>query len=350
MSRFLSPSLSGISPYIPGEQTEDSTLIKLNTNENPYPPSPMAIELAQAELSRMQLYPDPSCTALVAEAARYFNVAKSQMLFANGSDEILAFIFEALCPKGVAFPDVTYGFYSIYAEHYGIKATKVPLHEDFSVNIDDYSDFDGTIVIANPNAPTGLLLPRTEIEKLLIAKPDRLIVIDEAYVDFGGESCVSLTDRYDNLIVCGTFSKSRSMAGARLGYAIACEALIADLKLVKFCFNPYNVNRVAAALGLGSLLDKDYFVSCRDAVISTRERTSVALSDLGFTLMPTKTNFLYCAAPRMSGKDFANALREQGVIVRYFDIARCKDYVRVSIGTDEQMARFIDVCREISKK
>ena len=260
MSRFLTEKYKSLKPYTPGEQPKDRQFIKLNTNESPYPPSDKAIELAAAEAKRLLLYPDPEMRELTELMAKTLGVGRKQCIMSNGSDEVLNFAFMAWCDKSspAVFPDITYGFYKVFADLGGIPYVEIPLRSDFTIDVEDYVKASGTVFIANPNAPTGIALTLEQIERILISNTDRIVVIDEAYVDFGTESAVGLISRYDNLLVTGTFSKSRSMAGARLGYAVGSEALIDDLNRIKYSTNPYNVNRMTAAAGIGALKDDDY--------------------------------------------------------------------------------------------
>lgn len=347
MSRFLDPRLRNLEPYTPGEQPKLDRLIKLNTNENPYPPSPLVLQRVAEAAEELRLYPDPMNGALADAMAKTFGVGAENVFLANGSDEVLAFLFQALCPNGAAFADVTYGFYAVYAARYGVQARIVPLRADYTLAPEDYHGLNETCFIANPNAPTGLAVCRDALEGILQANPDSLLVVDEAYVDFGGESCVPLTKRYGNLVVTGTFSKSRNLAGARLGYAIASKALIEDLELVKFSYNPYNVNRLTAASGVAALEDTAYFEACRQKVVEAREYAASALRELDFSVLPSRTNFLFAAPPGMSGKAYFAALRARGILVRHFDTPRCTDHVRISIGTMEQMRELVQVSKEL---
>ncbi|MBO5908848.1 MAG: aminotransferase class I/II-fold pyridoxal phosphate-dependent enzyme, partial [Clostridia bacterium] len=253
MSRFLNTGFAKLVPYTPGEQPKNMDYIKLNTNESPFAPSPRSQKLAKAAAKNLQLYSDPECRDLVREAAEYFGVSTDEILFTNGSDEILNFAFMAFCENGAAFPDITYGFYSVFAELNGVPYTEIPLKEDFTVDIEDYKGLNKTIFLANPNAPTGIALSVSETEEIIKSNPDNVVVIDEAYVDFGAESVLPLIRKYDNLLITQTFSKSRSLAGGRLGFGIGCKELIQDLNTIKYSTNPYNVNRMTAAAGIGAL-------------------------------------------------------------------------------------------------
>ena len=349
MSRFFSDKFSTLTPYTPGEQPRDQRYIKLNTNESPFPPSPMAQKRAQEELGRMELYSDPTCAALTAKAAEILGVAEDEIIFSNGSDEVLNFAFMAFCDEDhpAVFPDISYGFYKVFARLNGIPYKEIPLQQDYSIEVADYFFAKGTIFIANPNAPTGLCLSLRQIEGILKANPDNVVVIDEAYIDFGGESAIPLTKKYDNLLVVQTFSKSRSMAGARLGFAVGCKALIQDLNTIKYSTNPYNVNRMTMAAGLGALEDDDYFrANCR-RICDNRTWTTSQLEAMGFTVLPSMTNFVFAKSPAIAGKELYLALKARGILVRHFDTPRLTDFVRITIGDEAQMAAFIRTTKEI---
>ena len=351
MSRFLSTEAACLAPYTPGEQPTVAQYIKLNTNESPFSPSPRVVKaLSRAEVLKLNLYSDPTCGVLTDAIAARYGLRRENVLAANGSDEVLAFAFRAFCGqgRGVAYADITYGFYPVFAQLFGIAAQEVPLREDFSVNTGDYAGVPGTVFLANPNAPTGLCLPLAEIEALLRQDPDRLVVVDEAYVDFGGESAACLLGRYDNLLVVGTFSKSRSLAGARLGYAVGSPALIADLNTVKFSFNPYNINRLTLLAGEAALADAPYFARCCTQVAAVRDETAQALRALGFTVTDSKTNFLFAGAhPAVSGGEYYAALRQSSILVRHFTLPRIENWVRITVGTAAQMQRLVDVTKQI---
>ena len=342
MSRFFSTKYSSLTPYTPGEQPTGRAYIKLNTNESPYPPAPLVTKMAAEAAENLQLYPDPTCADLVARAAEQLGLAKEELLFTNGSDEILHFAFMAFCDAEhpAVFPDITYGFYRVFAELNGVPFRELPLKEDFTVDTAAFSPANGTVFLANPNAPTGIPLSRAEVEGIIAANPDNVVVVDEAYVDFGGESVLPLIKKYDNLLVCRTFSKSRSLAGARLGFGAACPALIRDLNAIKYSTNPYNINRMTMAAGIGSLSDEWYFKKTLQMVTAERERAAEGLVKLGFTCLPSKANFLFIRHPSLDGKQLYLALKEKGVLVRHFDTPRLRDYNRVSIGSREQMNGF----------
>ena len=349
MSRFFSAKFDALTPYTPGEQPRDQLYIKLNTNESPFPPSPKAQARAAAELDKLQLYSDPTCANLVAEAAKVLGVAEDEILFSNGSDEVLNFAFMAFCDENcpAIFPDITYGFYKVFAKLNGIPYQEIPLKEDYSLDIADYFGKKATIFIANPNAPTGLYQSLGQIEDILKANPDNVVVIDEAYIDFGGESAIPLTKKYDNLLVVQTFSKSRSLAGGRLGFAVGCRELIQDLNTIKYSTNPYNVNRMTMAAGVGALEDDAYFRSNCQAIMDNRTWTTAELDALSFDTLPSLTNFIFTKNNAIPGKMLYQKLKERGILVRHFDTPRLTDHVRVTIGSKEQMAAFIRATKEI---
>ena len=347
MSRFLKKEYESMEPYTPGEQPKIPGLIKLNTNENPYPPSPEVIKaLTAGEMENMVRYPDPEATMLIDEAADFYGLEKNQIAVGNGSDEILAFIYMAFGEK-VSFPAVSYGFYPVFADVFGSEATAIPLTSDLRIDTADYMDAQGTIIIANPNAPTGIALCVEEIEQLLKADRDRLIVIDEAYVDFGADSCVPLVNKYDNLLVVQTLSKSRSLAGARIGLAMGDAGIIEDINKMKFSFNPYNLDRLAILAGAAALKDRKYFEECCSKVAATRERFTKELEGLGFQVLPSKANFVFARTDKISGKEYFTKLRERAILVRHFDKEPISDYVRITIGLDEDMDRLLKVTEEI---
>ena len=348
MSRFLDAKYAGMLPYVPGEQPQGREYVKLNTNENPYPPAPGVMEaLNAAQVGKLNLYSDPDCRELYKALAQNFGVGEDQVIVGNGSDEILAFAFLAFCEKGVAYPDLSYGFYPVFAELFGVNAKEVPLREDFSLAPEDYAGLGRTVVIANPNAPTGLALSLSQIEQLAKSNPDNLLLVDEAYVDFGAESAVALLDRLDNLLVVGTFSKSRSLAGMRVGYAVSSKEIIADLNKMKFSFNPYNVDRLAQLAAKAALEDRGYFDRCRNAIMDTREAAAKRLKELGFSVLPSKANFLFAAHGAIDGESLYRKLKDRGVLVRHFKKPRIQQYVRITIGTPEQMDALFSAVKDI---
>lgn len=350
MSRYLSRRLESLREYVPGEQPQDKTYIKLNTNESPYPPSPAVFaRLNDAETAALKLYPDPDGAALRGRLASLYGVAAENVLLSNGSDEALSFAFMAFCDaeRGAAFPDISYGFYKVFAQLYGIPYRQIPLRADFTVDTAAYPHTMGMIVLANPNAPTGIALPLSAIETLVRENPDSVVLIDEAYVDFGGESAVPLTKKYSNLLVVQTFSKSRSMAGARLGYAIGDASLIADLNRVRCSVNPYNVNRLTLAAGEAALDSQPYYdENCR-RIIETREKTAAALAQLGFTMTDSRANFLFAETKRMDGASLYRRLKERGILVRHFDAERIGNHLRITVGSPEEMQALTDTLGEI---
>ncbi len=350
MSKFFSGSLSRLSPYTPGEQPKDQQYVKLNANESPYPPSPgVAAALNAQEAANLRLYGDAAAKELKAALAKQYGVGPENVFVANGSDEALnfAFLSYATDGRGVAFADLTYSFYPVFCDLYHIEANIIPVKEDFSLDPKDYYGLHQTIVIANPNAPTSLALSRDQVEGIVKANPDSVVVIDEAYVDFGGESCVALTRAYPNLLVIQTYSKSRSMAGARLGYAIGDAALIQDLETIKFSTNPFNVNSLTMKAGVAALEEQDYYDANCKAIMETREYTAGELRKLGFAVLPSKTNFLFAKKDGMDGAAIYQGLKERGVLIRHFDKDRIRDYNRITIGTKEQMDIFLEKLREL---
>jgi histidinol-phosphate aminotransferase len=349
MSRFQSTRLDSLTPYTPGEQPRDMQYVKLNTNESPFPPSPAVKAAVADEVERLQLYSDPECTALRGKLAEVYCVRPEQVLMTNGSDEVLNFAFMAFADEThpLVFADITYGFYPVFADLNHIPYERIPLEADFSIDYRAYCGIGKTIVIANPNAPTGLCLPLAEIEEILRTNPDNVVIVDEAYVDFGAESAVSLVDQYDNLLVTQTFSKSRSMAGVRLGFGIGNEKLIADLNTVKYSTNPYNVNRLTAAAGIAALEENDYYMNNCRIIEQNRAWTTKELVRLGFTVTDSKTNFVFAKSERISGQALYERLKARGVLVRHFTKERIADYNRITIGTMEQMQILIRTIEEI---
>ena len=340
-------------PYTPGEQPKIKNIIKLNTNENPYPPAPGVVEaLKNMDVSDYRKYPDPSCTKLVDAIASFYSVDPEKVFVGVGSDDVLAMAFLTFfnSDKNILFPDITYSFYDVWADLYRIPYTQVPLKEDFTIDPEDYYVENGGVVIANPNAPTGVALPLSAIEEIVRKNSDVIVIVDEAYVDFGGESALPLIDKYDNLLVVQTFSKSRSMAGMRIGYAFGCKKLIKYLYDVKFSFNSYTMNMPSIELGAAAIADKDYFDKKRSMVIATRERAKKELKDLGFEFGDSMTNFIFAKHPDKHGKDIFDYLRQNGIIVRRFDLPRISEYLRISIGTDEEMDELIRVLRKFLKE
>lgn len=349
--RFWSPEVRELEPYVPGEQPKIQNLLKLNTNENPYPPSPKVVDAVQAVLAHqadaLRLYPDPDATVLKQAIAKQQNVDVSQVFVGNGSDEVLAHIFKAffIQQEPILYPDITYSFYPVYSQFFGVQTKQIPLNEKFEIDISDYEQENGGIIITNPNAPTSIALGLDKIEQLLKANPNRVIVIDEAYVDFGAESAVELISRYENLVVCQTTSKSRSLAGLRVGFAIGQAHLIAALEAVKNSFNSYPIDRFAIAAAVASFEDQDYFQEQCEKVIASREKLVCNLTELGFNVLPSKANFIFATHSLHDAAQLAEKLREQGIIVRYFNKPRINQFLRITIGTDEQNQRLVDTLK-----
>ncbi|MDR1986100.1 MAG: histidinol-phosphate transaminase [Treponema sp.] len=360
MSIYWNHRVKTLSPYIPGEQPRDGVFIKLNTNENPYPPSPKVIEAIQkAAGDDLRLYPDPACTELRTAIAQRYGVTREQVFAGNGSDEVLAFAFAAFfeSPAGKAlpilFPDITYSFYPVYAQFWDIPFTLVPLAEDFSINIEDYKQASGGVVIPNPNAPTGQALPRSDLASLLRfyeqdqkGPSSRVVLVDEAYAAFGkGLEMAPLIHEHPNLLTVHTLSKAASLAGLRAGFAIGNQELIQGLCRVRDSFNSYTLDRLAQAGATAAILDASYYEGVNQKVIATRNRVSAALLALGYEVIPSQANFIYIRSRQSRGIEFFTFLREQGILVRHFNKPRIADFLRVSIGTDEQMDRFLEVCQ-----
>lgn len=353
MSRFLNKRYQSLEPYTPGEQPQVSGLVKLNTNENPYPPSPRALAaMNQAEMSKLMLYPDPQAAELVAAIAEYYDLEKDQVMVGNGSDEILAFSFMAFQneSKKIYYPQPSYGFYPVYGDLSGAERMPVPLGEDLRIHPGDYKNSDGTIVIANPNAPTGIALNLNDIEEILASNGSNLVIIDEAYIDFGAKSCVPFLQKYDNLLIVQTFSKSRSLAGSRIGFAMGGKEVISDLNRIKFSFNPYNLGRLSILAAAEAIRDEDYFQKTRKRIIRTRESFTAELQALGFTVLPSAANFVFAKAGCLTGQEYFTGLRDKKILVRHFEKAPIADYVRITIGREEEMEQLLKATRELLRK
>ena len=346
MSKFFSDKFAALTPYTPGEQPRDMQYVKLNTNESPFPPSPGVGAAVAEQCGRLQLYSDPESTALRGKLAEIYGVKPEQVIVSNGSDEVLNFAFMAFGDE-IVFPDITYGFYPVFAQLNHIPYTQIPLKADFSVDVQNYIGIGKTVVLANPNAPTGLCLPLTDIEAIVRSNPRNVVIIDEAYVDFGGESAVSLVDRYENLLVVQTFSKSRSMAGARLGFAIGNEKLIADLNTIRYSVNPYNVNRMTEFAGVAALEENSYYMENARTIMENREWTTKELESLGFTVLPSKANFVFAKSDRIDGEKLYLELKKRGVLVRHFTKERIAQFNRITIGTKAQMEVLLKTVKEI---
>lgn len=349
--RFWSPEVRELEPYVPGEQPKIQNLLKLNTNENPYPPSPKVVEAVQAVLTNsadaLRLYPDPDATALKQAIAKQQNVSFESVFVGNGSDEVLAHIFKAFFVQDLPllYADITYSFYPVYSQFFGVKTKVLPLNDNFEIVVEDYKQANGGIIITNPNAPTSIALGLMAIEEVLQANPNSVVVIDEAYVDFGAESAVSLVAKYENLVVCQTTSKSRSLAGLRVGFAIAQPHLIAALEAVKNSFNSYPIDRFAIAAAVASFEDQAYFEEQNQKVIASREKLTQQLTELGFKVLPSSANFIFATLATHEANELATALRERGIIVRYFNKPRINQYLRITIGTDVQNQRLVDTLK-----
>lgn len=349
MSKYMSKKYDSLEAYTPGEQPRNMEYIKLNTNESPYPPSESVIKAAEAAAGKLNLYSDPECRGLTEMMAGRYGLEYENVLMTNGSDEILNFAFMAFCDEKhpIVFPKETYGFYPVFAKLNGISYKEIPLAEDMTVDFRDYCGIGKNIVIANPNAPTGTAMSISAIDEIVKSNPKNVVIIDEAYVDFGAESCISLIKRSKNLLVTQTFSKSRSMAGARLGVGFADKELIADLNKIKYSTNPYNINRMTMAAGEAALADDGYYMDNCRKVEATRERTAAELKKMGFTMPDSKANFLFISSDKISGGELYERLREKGVLVRHFSKPSIENSVRVTIGTDEQMDIFLRAVSEI---
>ena len=339
MSRFFSNKYKALTPYTPGEQPKDQQYVKLNTNESPFPPCPAVIEAAEAAAKTLQLYSDPDSKELTNALAARYGVEPDELLLTNGSDEILNFAFMAFCDDEhpIVFPDITYGFYPVFAKLNHIPYEEIPLRDDFTVDVNDYIGIGKNVVIANPNAPTGIALGLADIERIVASNPGNVVIVDEAYVDFGAESAVPLIRKYDNLLVTQTFSKSRSMAGARLGYGIGSKALIADMITIKYSTNPYNINRVSAAAGVAAIKNDGYFMNNCKTIVENREQTAQALRALGFRVLPSRSNFLFAESDKISGEDLYLKLKARGVLIRHLSLERIRNFNRITIGSAGQM-------------
>ena len=352
MSKFLSPRLEQLEPYVPGEQPQGRQFTKLNTNESPFPPAPGVISaLSTAQIEALNLYPDPDARDAHAELAAHFGLQPKNVLLGNGSDEILAFCFQAFCDAATpaCYPDISYDFYEVFARLFGLPTKVIPLNNDFCIDKTSYYMLGGTAFIANPNAPTGLALPLADIASILENNRRNVVIIDEAYVDFGAESARSLIDTYDNLLVVQTMSKSRNLAGARLGFALGNEELIKDLNRIKFSFNPYNVNRLSLLAATAALRDDAYFRQCTGEIRHVRTYTTDALTARGFTVLHSAANFVFARPAAIGGKAYCERLRDEGVLVRHFNKARIGDYVRIAIGTQAQMDALLQATDNILK-
>lgn len=350
MSKFWSPIVASLHPYVAGEQPAIANLVKLNTNENPWGPSPKVLDAIRGHATDdLRLYPDPSAKKLRETIAAYHGVSPEEVFVGNGSDEVLAFIFAGLLKheKPLLYPDITYSFYPTYSRFFDVDTRTVPLDENFQIRLDDYQDDCGAIILPNPNAPTGIGLPLAEIEKLVRSHADQVVAIDEAYIDFGGETAIPLVRQNENLIVIRTFSKSRSLAGMRVGYAVAQRPLIEALERLKDSFNSYPLDRLAQAAAVASIEDDTWFMDHRQKLLDNRQRLEQALRERGFDILPSQANFIFARKDGWAGKALALALRERAVLVRHFDKPRISDFLRISIGTEEQCQALITALDQI---
>lgn len=348
MSRYLKEELQVLRAYTPGEQPQDQVYIKLNTNESPYPPAPsVAAAITRQEVEQLRLYSDPTGAELKEKLAGLYGVEPENVFLSNGSDEVLNFAFLAFGAEGVAYPDISYGFYPVFAQLYQLDAVEIPLKEDFTVDYRDYCGIGRMVVLANPNAPTGRSIPVAEIRQICQTNRDHVVLIDEAYVDFGGETALPLVQEFDNLLVTRTFSKSRCLAGGRLGYAFGSRALIEDLEKIKYSTNPYNLDRLTLRLGVATVEAEDYYREKCAAICRTRQWTAGQLEALGFQVLPSLTNFLFAKTEAMDGQALYQALKRRGILVRHFSNPRICQYNRITIGTQAQMEQLVQTLKEV---
>lgn len=348
MSSYLRDRYAKMDAYTPGEQPQDMEYIKLNTNESPYPPAPSVVHaVTEEQVELLRLYSDPTAKNLKKKLARLYGVESENIFLSNGSDDILNFAFMAYGHRGAVFPDITYGFYPVFAELHGVSYQEIPLNGRFEINKEDYFNLNKLIVIANPNAPTGISMNAVSVEEIIARNPQSVVVVDEAYVDFGGESVYPLIGKYENLLVVRTFSKSRCLAGGRLGYAIASAGIISDLEKIKYATNPYNINRLTMLLGEKTVEAEEYYQEKCQEIIDTRNMTTAGLQSLGFEVLPSDANFVFARHPRISGEDMYLKLKAQGVLVRHFPKERVKDFNRITIGTPKQMQKLLNIMEEL---
>ena len=349
MSREWTKNLRNIEPYVPGEQSKDKDIVKINANENPYPPSPKAAEVLKSfDTNKLRFYPSANSTKLKEAIAKYYKVDVSNVFVGNGSDDVLAVAFQSIfnSEKPIVYPDLTYSFYPVWCSLFGIKYKNYPVGDDFRINPEDYKEKNGGVVIPNPNAPTSLGEGLDFVEKILDYNQDSVVIIDEAYVDFGGTSSVPLIEKYENLLVTGTFSKSRSLAGLRIGFAIGSKALIDVMEAVKNSYNSYTVDSLSIEMGAASIEDDEYFKSTCKKVIKTRERVTLELEKLGFDVLDSQTNFIFATHNKHNMKSLFEYLKTQKVFIRYFSLPRIENYVRITIGTNEEMDIFLEKTKE----
>lgn len=349
MSRFIAPDYEALVPYTPGEQPKDKKYVKLNTNESPFPPSPKVMEAVTGSVNGLNLYSDPTLSELTSAIGGALGVGAENVFCANGSDDVLAFAFMGFCGRGgeMVAPDISYSFYPVFADLFGVKLTQIPLQDDFTIDVDAYCGIGKNIIIANPNAPTGLWLSIDEIERIVASNPDNLVIIDEAYGDFAPESALPLTKKYDNLLVTCTFSKSRSLAGLRVGFGIANEAIIDDLNKFRCSFNPYNLNTLSIRAAAAAIGDKEYYDGCIAEVKAQRDAATLRLRAMGFAVQDSHSNFLFAKHESKAAKDIYEGLKDRGVLVRYFNAPRIDGYVRISVGSKEQMDAFFEALTQV---
>lgn len=353
MEKLWKKNLRDIEPYVPGEQSKEQNIVKINANENPYPPSPKVIEaIRNFDSSNLRFYPDANASEFKRAVAEYYNVETENVFLGNGSDDVIALAFQAFfnSEKPIVYPDITYSFYPVWCRLFNIPYKTYPLKDDFRIDVEDYREENGGVVISNPNAPTSLGEGQAFIEKLMEYNKNSVVIIDEAYVDFGGFSSVGLIEKYENLLVTGTFSKSRSLAGMRIGYAIGSKELISVLEAVKNSYNSYTVNSISMAAGTAAIRDKEYFNETVSKVIRTRERVTKELISLGFTVLDSQTNFLFAANEKLDIRHYFEWLKTQKVFIRYFNLPRINRYVRITIGTDDEMDIFLEKTKEFLSK
>lgn len=347
MSRYFARRLETLAPYTPGEQPKIDGLIKLNTNENPYEPCRAVRDAGFNE--NLKCYPDPECGVLVEAIQSYCQLPSGTVMVGNGSDELLGFAFMAYGgpDKKMIFPQISYGFYPVFAQLFQTDCRRIPLKNDLTIDPTDYKNVEGTIIIANPNAPTGIALSQLEMESIIQGNPDQMVIVDEAYVDFGGESCIPLIGKYDNLLVIQTFSKSRSLAGCRVGFAVSNKEVIGDLNRIKYSFNPYNLDRLAIEIATEAILDVEYFEQTRQKIIATRDWFSLEMTKRGFEVPRSKANFIFAKPPGMDGQSYFRQLRKRSILVRHFDQPTIEEYVRITIGSRQDMDKLLEATDDI---
>ncbi|MGN0543291.1 MAG: histidinol-phosphate transaminase [Acutalibacteraceae bacterium] len=351
MSSFLSKNYEKLVPYVPGEQV-NTKVIKLNTNESPFPPSPKVLQaLSEDVINRLNLYSDPELKELRGAIAEQFSVTPDMVFCGNGSDDVLAFAIMGFCGRGgsLACPEISYGFYPVYADIFGVELEQIPLKDDFSVNAEDYIGINKNIVIANPNAPTGLVLSNDEVEKIVSSNPNNLVIIDEAYMAFCGKGCYELIKKYKNLLVVRTFSKSHSLAGLRVGFGIADKEIIADLNKLKYSFNPYNINTLSIKAAAAAIADNDYYDDKIARIVEVREKTIAELRTLGFNCTESKANFVFASSDKIPAGELAARLREKGILVRHFSKPKIENYLRITVGAAQDMETLVSAIKEITE-